>query len=128
MILFGVKFHGGQHSHNTRGLWQSKSQVWPHIFGKYFLIPFMCIIITGTKTVLIIFLEPELGFLILGYEKFAQVVVFFITYPEMMGFTEVWCLSPGYSNFWVCYIRVIRKVLQLGSEYSQFWHNRPLNT
>jgi hypothetical protein len=35
------------------------------------------------------FLELELGLLILlGYEKFAQVVVFFITDPEMMGFRE----------------------------------------
>ncbi len=53
-----------------------------------FPIMFTCIIITGTKTIIIYFLEPELGFLILGYEKFAQVVVFFITDPEMMGFTK----------------------------------------
>jgi hypothetical protein len=57
-------------------------------FRSIFLIPFTYTIIIGTKTVLIYFLELELGFLILGYEKFAQVVVFFITDPDMMGFTE----------------------------------------
>jgi hypothetical protein len=49
---------------------------------------FTCIIITGTKIIIIYFVEPELGFLILGYEKFAQVVVFLITDPEMMGFIK----------------------------------------
>jgi len=53
-----------------------------------FPIMFTCIIITGTKIIIIYFVEPELGFLILGYEKFAQVVVFLITDLEMVGFTK----------------------------------------
>jgi hypothetical protein len=38
-------------------------------------------------------------FLILGYENFAQVVVFLITDPEMMGFTECDVEAPDYSNY-----------------------------
>jgi hypothetical protein len=38
-------------------------------------------------------------FLILGYEKFAQVVVIFIIDPEMMGFTECDVEAHDSSNY-----------------------------
>jgi hypothetical protein len=65
-------------------------RTWPKI-ESFFLSQTGCrsrFLIRFTKTVLIYLLEPELGFLIMGYEKFAQVVVFFITDPEMLGFIE----------------------------------------
>jgi hypothetical protein len=88
----------------------------------------MCIIVRGTKTVLFYFFRTGTGVFDIGLWEICSSSSFLHHWSRNDGIYWVWCLAPDYSNYWVCYIRVIHKVLQLGRENSQFWHNRPLNT